>query len=128
LDPRLEKFGDYRRLAKAPAVTYLVATVDNQSSEAITMSSVVVITGSGRQIEAASVSDYIDQWREAFAGEGGDSNKYNRGIALSRDSRLYLLPGAKGTAVLAAKEPLTSVQRVFVYPNGFSRVEAHRSS
>jgi hypothetical protein len=38
LDPRLEKFGDYRRLAKAPVVTYLVATVDNQSSEAITMS------------------------------------------------------------------------------------------
>lgn len=126
LDPRLEKVGDYRRLAKAPVVTYLIATVDNQSNDAITMDSVVVITGSGHQIEATPVSDYVDKWRESFAG---DSRNYSRGITLSNDSRVYLLPGAKGTAILAAKEPITSVKRVFVYPTGiFPRVEAHRSS
>jgi hypothetical protein len=130
-DPRLERYGDYRRLAKAPVVTYLMATVDNRSSDIINMYRIVVVTDAGQQIEATSVTDYIDTWRDAFAsnasGEGGDSKNYNLGITLSNHSQFYLLPGAKGTAVLAAKSPIKSVKRVFVYPAGiFSRVEAHR--
>jgi hypothetical protein len=128
-DPRLERFGDYRRLAKAPVVTYLIATVDNQSDDTINMYQVVVVTNDGRQIKVTAVSDFVDQWREAFAGEGGDSAKYNRGVRLSNESQFYLLPGAKGTAVLATKNPITSVKRVFVYPAGiFHRIEAHRIS
>jgi hypothetical protein len=132
-DPRLERFGDYRRLAKAPAVTYLIAAVDNQSDNTINMYKVIVVTNDGRQIEATSVSEYVDRWRDAFAsddnGNGGDSKKYNLGITLSNESQMYLLPGARGTAVLAAKEPIATVKRVFVYPTGiFNQVEATRSS
>ena len=127
-DPRLEPYGDYRRLADARPITYLIAQVDNQSDDTINMYEVVVVTNDGQQIEATSISNYVDTWRDAFAGEGGDARNYNRGIELSNSSNFYLLPGAKGTAFLGAKEPITTVKRVFVYPAGaFDRVEAKRT-
>jgi hypothetical protein len=127
MDPRLERYGDYRRLAKAPAISYVIAQVDNQSDDTINMYEVVIVTDAGQQIEATSISNYVDVWRDAFSGEGGDTKKYNLGIALSNASNFYLHPGAKGTAILGAKEPIKTVQRVFVYPAGaFDRVEARR--
>ncbi|GAB2566525.1 hypothetical protein [Kribbella endophytica] len=124
LDPRLQKYGDYRRLAKAAAVTYLIAQVDNQSDDSANLYKVVVVTAAGQQIEATSIADYVDRWRNAFAD---DAAKYNRGIELSNNSHFYLHPGAKGTAILATSQPITSVQRVFVYPTGiYPAVEAHR--
>ncbi|TDW86331.1 hypothetical protein EV647_6411 [Kribbella sp. VKM Ac-2566] len=129
MDPRLERYGDYRRLAKARPITYLIAQVDNRSDDTITMYEVVVVTNDGQQIEATSVSDYVDIWRDAFATEDGDVAKYNQGIELSNSSNFYLHPGAKGTAILGAKEPIKTVKRVFVYPAGaFDRVEARRTS
>ncbi|WP_133788267.1 hypothetical protein [Kribbella sp. VKM Ac-2571] len=129
MDPRLERYGDYRRLAKARPITYLIAQVDNRSDDTITMYEVVVVTADGQQIEATSISDYVDIWRDAFAGEGSDVTKYNLGIELSNSSNFYLHPGAKGTAILGAKEPIKTVKRVFVYPAGaFDRVEARRTS
>jgi hypothetical protein len=129
MDPRLERYGDYRRLAKARAITYLIAQVDNRSDDTITMYEVVVVTNDGQQIEATSVSDYVDIWRDAFATEDGDVAKYNQGIELSNSSNFYLHPGAKGTAILGAKEPIKTVKRVFVYPAGaFDRVEARKTS
>jgi hypothetical protein len=105
MDPRLERYGDYRRLAKAPAITYLIAQVNNQSDNIITMYTVVIVTGSGQQIEATSISNYVDGWRDTFAGEGGDYRKYTMGVALSNASSFFLHPGARGTAILGAKEP-----------------------
>ncbi|MER7247766.1 hypothetical protein [Kribbella sp. NPDC000426] len=126
-DPRLERYGDYRRLANARPITYLIAQVDNQSDDTINMYEVVVVTNDGQQIEATSISNYVDTWRDAFSGEGGDARNYNRGIELSNSSNFYLLPGAKGTAFLGTKEPIKTVKRVFVYPAGaFDRVEARR--
>jgi len=130
-DPRLEKYGDYRRLANARPITYLIAQVDNRSNDVITMYEVVVVTDSGQQIEATSISNYVDMWQDAFVGDAsgssGDLDKYNAGTALSAASNFYLHPGAKGTAILGAKEAIRSVKRVFVYPAGpFDRVEAHR--
>ncbi|MFF1819661.1 hypothetical protein ACFVWG_20335 [Kribbella sp. NPDC058245] len=125
MDPRLERFGDYRRLAKARAITYVIAQVDNQSGGDINMYEVVIVAEDGRQFEATSISDYIDVWRNSFGD--GEVAKYNKGIELSYESRFFLHPGARGTAILGVKEPITSVQRVFVYPAGaFSRVEARR--
>ncbi|MFI5712667.1 hypothetical protein [Kribbella sp. NPDC051620] len=110
-------------------MTYLIATVDNRSNDTINMYKVIVVTKEGRQIEATAVSDFVDEWCDAFAGEDGDATKYNRGVKLSNESQFYLLPGARGTAILATKSPISSVKRVFVYPAGlFSRVEAHRTS
>jgi hypothetical protein len=127
MDPRLERYGDCRRLAKAPAITYLIAQVNNQSDNIITMYTVVIVTGSGQQIEATSISNYVDGWRDTFAGEGGDYRKYTMGVALSNASSFFLHPGARGTAILGAKEPIKTVQRVFVYPaDTFDRVEAQR--
>lgn len=131
MDSRLERYGDYRRLAKARAITYLIAQVDNRSSDTITMYEVVVVTDDGQQIEATPISDYVDIWRDAFAGDasgrGVDVENYNRGVALSSASNFFLHPGAKGTAFLGAKQPIKTVKRVFVYPSGaFDRVEAHR--
>lgn len=127
-DPRLEPYGDYRRAANARPITYLIAQVDNQSDDTINMYEVVVVTNDGRQIEATSISNYIDTWRDSFAGEDGDVKKYNQGIELSNSSNFYLLPGAKGTAFLGATQPITTVKRVFVYPAGaFDRVEAKRT-
>lgn len=127
MDARLERYGDYRRLAKARPITYLIAQVKNESDQPVNMYEVVVVTGDGQQIEATSISNYVDSWRDAFAGEDGDVTKYNQGIELSNASTFYLLPGAKGTAILGAKQPIKSVKRVFVYPSGaFDRVEAYR--
>lgn len=128
MDPRLERYGDYRRMAKARPITYLIAQIDNRSDDTINMYEVVVVTNDGQQIEATSISDYVDTWRDAFAGEGGDVAKYNLGIELSNSSSFYLHPGAKGTAILGAREPIKTVKRVFVYPSGaFDRVEARRT-
>jgi hypothetical protein len=122
-----ERYGDYRRLAKARAIAYVIAQVDNQSDDIMTMYQVVIVTDSGQQIEATSISDYVNLWTDAFAGEGGNTKNYSMGIALSSASNFYLHPGAKGTAILGATEPIKSVKRVFVYPAGaFSRVEARR--
>jgi hypothetical protein len=130
MDPRLEPYGDYRRLAKGKPITYLIAQVDNQSDDTINMYEVVVVTNAGQQIEATSISDYVDTWRNSFAGGEGteaDAENFSRGIELSNASNFALLPGAKGTAILGAKEPITTVKRVFVYPAGpFDRVEARR--
>jgi hypothetical protein len=124
LDPRLQKYGDYRRLAKAPAVTYLIAQVDNQSDDSANLYKVVIVTAAGQQVEATSITDYIDRWRNAFTD---DATKYNRGIELSNNSDFYLHPGAKGTAILATSRSITSVKRVFVYPTGiYPAVEARR--
>jgi hypothetical protein len=124
LDPRLQKYGDYRRLAKAPAVTYLIAQVDNQSDDTVNLYKVVIVTAAGRQIEATSVTDYVDDWRNTFTD---DTAKYNRGIELSNNSDFSLHPGAKGTAILATNQLITSVQRVFVYPTGiYPMIEARR--
>jgi hypothetical protein len=128
-DPRLERYGDYRRLAKARPITYLIAKVDNQSDDTINMYEVVVVTADGQQIEATSISDFVDIWRDSFAGEDGNVKKYNQGIELSTSSSFSLYPGARGTAILGAKEPITTVKRVFVYPAGaFDRVEARRAN
>jgi hypothetical protein len=103
----------------------VIAQVDNQSGGAIDMYEVVVVAANGRQFEATSISDYVDKWKDTF--DGGEVAKYNKGVDLSNESRFFLLPGAKGTAILGVKEPITSVQRVFVYPAGaFDRVEARR--
>ncbi|WP_134116975.1 hypothetical protein [Kribbella kalugense] len=127
-DPRLEPYGDYRRLAGARPITYLIAQVDNRSDDTINMYEVVVVTADGQQIEATPISDFIDTWRDSFAGENGSVKNYNLGIELSTSSSFDLYPGAKGTAFLGAKEPITTVKRVFVYPAGaFDRVEARRS-
>lgn len=123
MDPRLERYGDYRRLVGAKPITYLIAQVTNRSDDIITMSEVVVVTANGQQVEAAPISDYLEDW----AGEA-DVENFPQGLRLANDSRFFLHPGAKGTAFLGAKEPITSVARVFVYPVGpFSRVEAHRT-
>jgi hypothetical protein len=123
--------GAVRRLPSAregKPITYLIAQVDNQSDDTINMYEVVVVTNAGQQIEATSISDYVDSWRNSFAGgEGTDAENFSRGIELSNASNFALLPGAKGTAILGAKEPITTVKRVFVYPAGpFDRVEARR--
>lgn len=129
MDPRLQKYGDYRRLAQAPTVTYLIAHVDNRSEGVINMYQVVVVTAEGRQVEATSVSDYVDRWRDAISEKGGDWTAVNRGYQLANDSTFYLHPGAKGTAILATDVPIKSVKRVFVYPaGGFDRLEAFRAS
>jgi len=88
------------------------------------MYEVVIVTNDGRQLEATSISDYVDIWTATLVG---DTAKYSKGVELSNASRFSLHPGAKGTAILGVKEPVTSVKRVFVYPAGaFDSVEAER--
>lgn len=126
LDPRLERYGDYRRLARAPTITYLIAQLDNQSSDTVTLSKVVVVSVQGRQIEATPISDYIDRWATTVLRRGS-TDDYLAGLRLSSASNIVLHPGARASVVLGADESITTVKRVFAYPgNALDAVEAHR--
>ena len=131
-DLRLQKFGDYRRLAKASPVTYLAATINNASEDTpVNMYSVVVITPAGEQVQFRSISEQIGEWMQVFANpsSSSDSANYNRGVDLANANQIYLLPGAKGTAFLTSQTPVPRVSRVYVYPSGgLERVEATRAS
>ncbi len=126
-DAAVAKYEAYRKLAKAPKVVYVKAVVDNsKGTENINMYQVVVVGEDGQQIEVGSPDDTVSDWQDAFETNSRKGvERYNQGVNLINRGHVYLRPGAKGTAILISPSPITSVQRVFVYPaGGFDQVEA----
>jgi hypothetical protein len=116
----------FRQAVGAPPVTYIVANVNNVSGGTwLNMYQVVVVTKSGHQIDVGNIDTMIGNWNEQVGTSNVDL--YNNGVELYNENSTNLLPGAKGTAVLATDETIDSVARVYVYPaGGFDRVEAQK--
>lgn len=131
-DPKLSKFEDYRKLAGAPKVTYITADVDNiNGADGINMYEVIVTTDQGKQIQVMSVSDTLTGWEKAFDYHTNSGvHNHNIGVHLADSaSQVFLQPGAKGTFVLATRQPITSAGHVYVFPAGaFDQVEAHQAA
>ncbi|MDK8171771.1 hypothetical protein QP735_04435 [Curtobacterium citreum] len=113
-----------RQLVDGQAVYLVPVTIDNTNgSSAINMYKVTVITKDGQQVESMDLSDAFSAWRDAA---GDDTDRYNALIDAGNKYALFdLQPGAKGTAVVAFQQPVTSAWRVTVAPAGGSeQVEA----
>lgn len=128
-DPRLAELEAYRTKLGAPEVSYVIAEVDNtDGADSINMNQVVVVTEEGEQVTLDTIFTVIGEWQDLVPIDD-DSGTYNQGVELY-NSYLdnNLLPGAKGTAVVAGGDgDIDSVARVFAYPaGGFDRIEATR--
>lgn len=98
--------------------------LDNTAgSEDLNMYGVTIVTKDGQQIESVDLADKFSSWEDAAID---DTDKYNALIDAHNKYALFdLAPGAKGTALLAFDEPVTSAWRVTVMPaGGFDEVEA----
>ncbi len=128
-DARLADVEAYRQEAGAAEVSYVVADVDNTNgTENINMYQIVVVTEDGQQVEFGSLDPIISEWRDLISPNGEDIDASNRGSDLINEHQVYLLPGAKESAILAAKEQIQSVARVYVYPaGGFDMIEATKA-
>lgn len=83
-DPRLQTYGDYRRLAGATPVTYLAATINNASQNiAVNMYSVQVITPSGEQLQFKPVSGQLEEWLKTFSSSGPTRTRLTIGKGLT---------------------------------------------
>lgn len=106
------------------AVTLVPVELDNTAgSEDLNMYGVTIVTKDGQQIESVDLADKFSSWEDAAID---DTDKYNALIDAHNKYALFdLAPGAKGTALLAFDEPVTSAWRVTVMPaGGFDEVEA----
>ncbi len=104
--------------------TFVPVELDNTNgSTSLNMSGLTVITKDGQQVDSTSLQDVFSSWRDAA---GDDVNKYNSIVDLSNEYGGFdLQPGAKGTAVVAFEQPVTSAWRVIVMPaGGMDQLEA----
>lgn len=104
--------------------TFVPVTIDNTNgTQSLNMYGLTVITKDGRQVDSSSLEDVFSSWRDAA---GDDTDKYNAIVDASNTYGDFdLQPGAKGTAVVAFEQPVTSAWRVIVMPAGGSdQVEA----
>lgn len=109
------------------AVTLVPVELDNTSgTDSLNMYGITVVTKDGKQIQSVDLSDKFSAWEDAA---GDDTEKYNALIDASNKYALFdLAAGAKGTALVAFDEPVTSAWRVTVMPaGGFDEVEASAS-
>lgn len=127
-DERVAKFEAYRERVGGSPVNYAVVEVDNtDGTENINMYGVTVIDEDGAQLESTGVSTAVDEWSDLV--DSSDTDTYNAAVDLSNDSSFYLLPGAKGEAVMVFSEEVGSPSRVHVMPaGGFDIVEAYEVS
>jgi hypothetical protein len=113
-----------RATVDGEAVTLVPVELDNTAgTESLNMYGVTVVTKDGQQIESVDLADKFSSWEDAAAD---DTDKYNALIDAHNKYALFdLAPGAKGTALLAFDEPVTSAWRVTVMPaNAFDEVTA----
>lgn len=107
--------------------TFVPVELDNTNgSTSLNMYGLTVVTKDGEQIDSTSLVDVFSSWRDAA---GDDVDKYNAIVDVSNEyGQFDLQPGAKGTAVVAFAQPVTSAWRVTVAPAGGSdQVEATAS-
>ncbi|MBT1542492.1 hypothetical protein KK103_12020 [Curtobacterium flaccumfaciens pv. flaccumfaciens] len=105
-------------------ITLVPVTLDNTNgTETLNMYGLTVITKDGEQIDSVPLEDAFSEWEDAA---GDDVEKYNALIdAYNEHALLELQPGAKGTGVVAFKQPIDSAWRVTVMPaSGMEQVEA----
>lgn len=109
------------------AVTLVPVELDNTAgTESLNMYGITIVTKDGQQIESVDLADKFSSWEDAA---GDDTDKYNALIDAHNKYALFdLAAGAKGTALVAFDQPVTSAWRVAVMPaGGFDEVEASPS-
>lgn len=105
-------------------VTLVPVEIDNTAGTGpINMYGITVVTKDGQQIGSVDLADKFSSWEDAA---GDDVDKYNALIDANNKYAMFdLAAGAKGTALVAFDEPVTSAWRVTVMPaGGFDEVEA----
>ena len=105
-------------------VTLVPVEIDNTAGTgSINMYGITVVTKDGQQIESVDLADKFSAWEDAA---GDDVDKYNALIDANNKYAMFdLAAGAKGTALVAFEQPVTSAWRVTVMPaSGFDEVEA----
>lgn len=125
--PEVQAVESARAAVDGDPVTLIPVTIDNTNgTESLNMYGLTVITKDGEQLDSASLIDVFSGWRDAA---GDDTDKYNALIDAENEHGQFMLqPGAKGTAIVAFDEPVTSAWRVTVAPAGGSdQVEATAS-
>lgn len=123
-DPAVAAVEQARASVNGPPVTLVPVVIDNTAgAENLNMYGITVVTKAGEQIKSVDLSDSFSQWRDAA---GDDTDKYNALVDIENKYALFdLAPGAKGTALVAFDQPITSVWRVTVMPaGGFDEVAA----
>jgi len=123
-NPDVEAVEAARTSVDGEAVTLVPVELDNTAgTESLNMYGITIVTKDGQQIESVDLADKFSAWEDAAVD---DTDKYNALIDAHNKYALFdLAPGAKGTALLAFDEPVTSAWRVTVMPaGGFDEVEA----
>jgi hypothetical protein len=104
--------------------TLVPVAIDNTAgTESLNIYGITVVTKDVQQIDSVDLADKLSAWEDAA---GDDVDKYNALIDANNKYALFdLVAGAKGTALVAFDEPVTSAWRVTVMPaSGFDEVEA----
>lgn len=118
-DPAVAALESARASVNGQQYTFVPVAVDNTSgTSSINMYGLTVVTKDGQQVDSMSLEDVFSSWRDAA---GDDTDKYNAIVDVSNTyGQFDLQPGAKGTAVVAFEQPVTSAWRVSVAPAGGS--------
>ncbi|WP_284761607.1 hypothetical protein [Curtobacterium sp. MEB011] len=126
-DPTVQAVDAARRTVDGKEYTLIPVEVDNTNgTESLNMYGLTVVTKDGEQIDSVDLADAFSEWTDAA---GDDNDKvYDLTEASNKYDMFYLEPGAKGTAIVAFAEPVTSAWRITVLPaGGFDQVEAAAS-
>ncbi|MCM3521794.1 hypothetical protein [Curtobacterium sp. P97] len=125
--PEIDAVEAARATVDGKQYTLVPVTLDNTNgTESLNMYGLTVITKDGQQLDSIDLSDVFADWRDTA---GDDTDKvYDLTEASNKYALFDLQPGAKGTALVAFDEPITSAWRVTVAPSGgFDQVEATAS-
>jgi len=105
-------------------VTLVPVKIDNTAgTESLNMYGITVVTKDGQHLDSVDLADKFSAWEDAA---GDDVDKYNALIDANNKYAMFdLAAGAKGTALVAFNQPVTSAWRATVMPaGGFDEVEA----
>ena len=123
-DPTVKAVNQVRQSVNGQTITLVPVAVDNTAGTGnINMYGITIVTLDGQQIQSVDLSDSFSSWRDSA---GDDTDKYNAVIDAENKYGLFdLEPGARGTALVAFAQPITSAASAHVMPaGGFDEVPA----
>ena len=133
-DPRLSEIEAFRRDTKAPAVSYIIAEVDNRDGlEPVNMYNISAFDADGKKYEFSRVDEAINDWKPSYTSDyeyvmpdgskldaaAGDALN-NRGVALNNAHINNAAVGERTTLVLCstATDFPQKFAKVTAQPNG----------
>lgn len=126
-DPDVAAMEKFRKKVKADPVYYVLADVDNKNGEDHLgfPSGLTITSEEGETFESADITLLIEEWSGGGDLEDIDNPNYEEGRSIIENLQANdIAKGAVGTALFVFQQPISSIGRVTLSPDGITDVEA----